>query len=587
MSTFLRRRTSAFSEAILVAVVVAMLAGLTGLTAFALAAPAAPAVATQTLEGVLSIRHGDDFNSGRISGHAYFLLNGNDETELTFQGDAPDDAINGAKVRVHGVGEGKRFLVAAGGTQKLSGASTSTAVSTGAERIAIVLLNFSNDTSQPYTPAFAAGVAFTNANSVAAYYAESSYGQLTLSGDVFGWFTIPDSNANCATGIWAASATTLATTAGVNLSGYDNVVYAFPTAPGCAWGGLAQMPGRSSWLNGPGAMALHTMAHELGHNFGTHHASTLNCAEAGVRVPLSSNSANCTANEYGDPFTVMGQANQYEHTNYSRGNFGWLQPTNTVTVTTDGDYTLVPVEDGDPTAAQTLRMTRTSSTFLTLEFRQAIGAFDTFPATWPVTKGVSVRITSGYTVRLRSQLVDATPATTSFLDAPLTAGSTLFDPVSGISITTRAASSSGATVHIAFGAGPTSSPTPTPSPSPSPTPTLAPTPSPTPAPTSSPTPTPEPSPTPSTDARPPTTPTDLGATFGRGKKLDLFWTPSSDNVGVAGYRVYRDGAQVGTTAGTTLGDTWTGKRTTATYWVIAYDLAGNLSIATQPFVASP
>jgi hypothetical protein len=47
---------------------------------------------------------------------------------------------------------------------------------------------------------------------------------------------------------------------------------------------------------------------------------------------------------------------------------------------------------------------------------------------------------------------------------------------------------------------------------------------------------------------------------------------------VAGYRVYRDGAFLGTTTGTTYADGGGSKRAASpTYHVVAYDGAGNLS----------
>jgi M6 family metalloprotease-like protein len=575
MLSFVRRRLSALFEGLLASLVVATLAALVGLAAFTLAAPGMPS-GQQTREGILSIRHGDDFTGGHMSGHFYFLMSGAAETELVFEGAPPDHSADGARIRIQGINQGGRFLVAAGGSQQVSGPSAPTIAATGTKRVAIVLFNFSNDSSEPYTPAFAAGVAFTNPNSVAAYYAETSHGQLSLSGDVFGWYTIPESNANCATSAWASSANATAAAAGVDLSAYDNVVYAFP-ATTCGWSGQAQLPGRSSWLTGAGAMTLRVMAHELGHNFGTHHASALNCNEGGVRVALSASSTNCTTSEYGDPFTVMGSSTSYQHSNYSRGNFGWLQTADTVTVTAAGDYTLNPIESADVAGVDSLMVARTSGTFLTLEFRQPLAPFDTFPATSPVATGVSVRVTSGYSVKAQSLLVDSTPLTTSLGDAALIAGRTLVDPLSGVSITTLSTSSTGAIVRVAFGASPTAtaSPPPTPSQAPTPTPTVSPTPSQSP----SPTPMPTPMPTQSPDLRPPTSPTGLRATSGKGKKLQLVWSPSSDDVGVAGYRIYRDGAELGMTSATTIGDVWTGRRTTATYWVIAYDAAGNLSAA--------
>jgi hypothetical protein len=521
--------------------------------------------------------------SGRITGHSYFLTDASGETELVFAGEPPSDSLNGARMRMRGTAQGKRFLVAAGGAQQVAAPSDTQLLAASTKRIAIVLFTFTDNTSQPYTPAHAAGVAFTNSNSVAAYYAETSWGQLTLTGDVFGWYAIPNTDDGCATSTWASSANAAASAAGVNLSTYDHVVYAFPSASSCGWSGLAQLPGRLSWLNGSGAMGLRVMSHELGHNFGTHHSSTLSCTVGGIRVSLSSNAANCTANEYGDPFTVMGAASQYHHTNFSRGNFGWLQAANTQTVTSEGDYTLKPIGQLDPTGVQSLRIQRATNSYLTLEFRQPYGTFDTFATSAPVVNGVSVRIAPGYTTRVQSQLVDATPATKSFSDAPVPVGTSLVDPVSGVSITTLSVSATGAVVRVSFG-GPTPTPTPTPSPTPAPTPT--PTPTPTPSPTPTPTPTPQPTPTPTPDLEAPTAPSSLTGSLNK-KKVTLSWGVSTDNVGVAGYRIYRNGTHVGSTTGTGYVDTLLGRPAPTTYTVRAYDAAGNLGSPSNSFAVTP
>ena len=411
-------------------------------------------LAASAVEGVLSVRHGDDFERGRATARSYYLLTSRGSTRLTFAGPPPNESLAGAQVRMRGVRYGSTFEVSADGTQTLAPTSTVAGVASGAKRVAVVLLNFANDTSQPWTPAYAAGIAFTNENSVAAYYEETSWGQLTLTGDVYGWYTVPEPNTSCSTGTWASSATKAAAAAGVSLSGYDHVVYAFPKTSSCGWAGLAEMPGRNSWLNGSLAMSLQTMAHELGHNFGTHHASDYKCTENGVRVSLSANASNCSSGEYGDPYSVMGMASRFHHSNFARGNFGWLQTANTQTVTSGGEYLLKPIESFDAGGVQVLRIQRTSSTYLTLEFRQPYGLnFDVFPATAAVTNGVSIRITPGYTTRSQSKLVDATPATTSFSDSALPIGATLVDPLTGISITTVGVSPSGATVRISFGGG--------------------------------------------------------------------------------------------------------------------------------------
>src|SRR3712207_5145886 len=184
------------------------------------------------------------------------------------------------------------------------------------------------------------------------------------------------------------------------------------------------------------------------------------------------------------PYTTLFRSN------FSRGNFGWLGAGNTVTVTGSGDHTLMPVATTG-TGAKAIRIARTADSYLLLEYRQPYGTlFETFGATSAVAKGISVRIAPSYSSRTRSYLLDTTPATTSFSDAPLAVGATLVDPLTGVSITTVAAGAAGATVRVTFpGGSPTPTPTPSPSPSssPSPSPTSSPSPTPPPADTEAPT----------------------------------------------------------------------------------------------------
>jgi len=79
------------------------------------------------------------------------------------------------------------------------------------------------------------------------------------------------------------------------------------------------------------------------------------------------------------------------------------------------------------------------------------------------------------------------------------------------------------------------------------------------------------------DTAPPSTPTNLQATVFSLTKIELSWTASTDNFGVTGYRVYRDGANIATTQNTTYIDTSANLRTTYTYAISAFDLGGNES----------
>jgi chitodextrinase len=78
------------------------------------------------------------------------------------------------------------------------------------------------------------------------------------------------------------------------------------------------------------------------------------------------------------------------------------------------------------------------------------------------------------------------------------------------------------------------------------------------------------------DTTAPSTPTGLTATPS-GSFASLSWTASTDNVGVAGYRVYRNGTEVGISTTTTYLDTTTSPSTSYAYTVRAYDYNSNLS----------
>jgi hypothetical protein len=83
------------------------------------------------------------------------------------------------------------------------------------------------------------------------------------------------------------------------------------------------------------------------------------------------------------------------------------------------------------------------------------------------------------------------------------------------------------------------------------------------------------------DNDPPTAPSNLVAAAASRSQIDLAWDPSTDNFAVAGYTVYRDGVQVGTTAETVFADTRLDAGTAYSYFVTAYDEAGNVSGASN------
>src|SRR5438552_934841 len=83
--------------------------------------------------------------------------------------------------------------------------------------------------------------------------------------------------------------------------------------------------------------------------------------------------------------------------------------------------------------------------------------------------------------------------------------------------------------------------------------------------------------TPSVDTTPPSMPTGLTAAVVGSTGANLSWSASSDNVGVVGYVVRRNGVQVATPATTSYADTGLSAATIYSYAVAARDAAGNLS----------
>jgi chitodextrinase len=99
---------------------------------------------------------------------------------------------------------------------------------------------------------------------------------------------------------------------------------------------------------------------------------------------------------------------------------------------------------------------------------------------------------------------------------------------------------------------------------------------------------------PAPDSTPPTAPTGLNGIAASSTRIDLTWNASSDNIAVAGYRVFRDGAQIATSTSTSHSDTSVQPGSAHSYYVRAYDASGNVSgqsgavnVSTPPDTTAP
>ena len=404
------------------------------------------------IDGTLEILHEDSDDGSR---YHYFLHSNGTHYSLHFSGSSPDHLLTGATIRVKGVQV--QNMLALGDTttsvQQLAAAPAPTTL--GEQRTVVILVNFSDAPTQPYTPDSARSAIFGTTSS---FFLENSYQQTWLAGDVYGWFTIPVSSTSCDYASIASYAQSAATVAGVNLSFYAHQVYAFPQNASCGWWGLSSVGGTpsQSWING--AFELGVLAHELGHGEGLWHSHSLDCGTAAIVGP------NCATDEYGDIVDMMGASHWAHYNAFQKERLGWLNygvlPPIT-TVLADGTYTIDAYETvgSGPKALKVLKSTDPSTgqrTWYYVESRQASG-FDRFlsdPSTAPQNVTIGVLVHTGTESSGNSAfLLDMTPATPVYYwwyDPALAAGQTFTDPNTGLTITTSWVSSTGAgvTVHL-------------------------------------------------------------------------------------------------------------------------------------------
>jgi chitodextrinase len=89
------------------------------------------------------------------------------------------------------------------------------------------------------------------------------------------------------------------------------------------------------------------------------------------------------------------------------------------------------------------------------------------------------------------------------------------------------------------------------------------------------------------DATPPSVPTGLTTSNLTSNSVTITWSAATDNVGVTGYQVLRDGVQIGSTASLSFTDTGLTAGATYSYTVRAYDAADNASSISAALIATP
>lgn len=598
--------------------------------AIATAVPSQSAASGEAVEvtGELEVLNFDDFDHHRAE--VRYIVHDkhqNKHFQLEFQGEAPKGATTGDFVRVRGKTKNNQIYMAANATNSFETLAPAAAMVSGDQKTIVLVANFKDAAvAASCTKLAIEDTMFTDPNqrSVNDLYRETSHDNVQFSGAVAGPFTINYSSTyTCNVSAWAQAAETQAQASGINLGNYNRKVYVLPKQNTCGYAGLSTVGGNpsQSWIFRCDLPDVY--AHELGHSLGMGHAG------------------NATG-EYNDTSDIMGISGigLRQINGPHQEQMGWKEPQQITEITSDGIYDIAPLELDATTASapQIIKIRKPDTAeWYYLSFRQSYG-FDSSLATtylnglsihrhagngsasktiWVDTlidgenfsdtinglsitqlshtdSSVSIQVDLTNTCTRNTPTVTVTPQSQTDLagstlnyDLTITNNDNAGCPASNWTLATQVPSAwtdgltssvvtvapgSSATVNWQVSSANTAADgnyalavnlTDTASISHDRSIAANYTVS-----------------TPS-DTQSPTAPSGLTASVQR-KQISVSWKPSTDNIAVAGYDVFRNDVQIATTTSTSYSDANLISGTTYKYYAVAFDAANNQSLLSNP-----
>lgn len=336
----------------------------------------------------IDVLHEDDFKN-RVAKYFYFLRSGTKRFQFY-----PDGALpplrSGTTVRIKGF-QLENFVVASVTPQNFQIiANAAPPISIGVQKTAVLLINFLDSPSAPVTPAEVQNIFFNG--QVQKYYQEQSYGKLSWSGDVYGWYMLSregDPGGNCQVpSPFDADFQNLITANNINLAQYTHLVIVpnHPCGASDSSGTITitidktdytlavartgiSVPQLQQYRDNPFNWTYFDslLSHELGHNLGVLHANSWECGAGSILY------GECIHQEYGNWFDVMGVGDYALHFNaLYKDTLKWLDTSSLLTITGSGRYTLPPFENSSGARAAKIQPTTSRPPFY-LEYRQPIG----------------------------------------------------------------------------------------------------------------------------------------------------------------------------------------------------------------------
>lgn len=262
------------------------------------------------------------------------------------------------------------------GTVNPTGNKFSIATGTGSKvlpkKLAVFLVDRVSTATQPFYPNTIDNMMFGEGK-FAKFFQEASYGRQSITGDVFGWYTLqPSSNGVCQASP-ADLGPFIAGNSQIDLNNYSNIVI-ISLCDGWTSSGISNLGPQPHTINGttynktvtwvntsinmwnnqvilmPETMSgPHTVTnleyilmHEFGHALGLNHIRGLLCEEL---IPMN----NCTDMLFGNYYEVMGLASNLFSLHFNvweKAKLGWLNPSELRTITQSGIYNIRGLASG-------------------------------------------------------------------------------------------------------------------------------------------------------------------------------------------------------------------------------------------------
>lgn len=299
-----------------------------------------------------------------------------------------------------------------------------TAAWTGTPRdMYVVMVDFPDNTGQPADP-----VTFSNSlnTTVSQQIWDMSYEKThivaTVNANTYRMPNVSSYYTN-KTATLFTDARDLAIAGGADLSSYETICVLFKKIDSIWWAGLASINGERLWLNG--TTNTDVVIHELGHNYGSYHASFWEVSGFDPVDPSG------TPYEYGDFMDIMGGGDAPEgHFNaWHKNRISWFDADNWQSVSNSGTYRVYRSDHRQTTGlVRGLEIDKGAGDYYWVGIRQEYADYETF------SRGAYLlwkKSGDG-----RSYLLDTSPQSVGgVLDGGLALGQTYSDAAAGVHIT--------------------------------------------------------------------------------------------------------------------------------------------------------